>query len=56
VVVISAQCSIAHQGNKKGRLVTHGGEAKRVDVDTEGSNVLLFEFTSQVTLDKGGLR
>jgi hypothetical protein len=32
-----------------------GGESKRVDFDTESRNVLLFEFTSQVTLDEGGL-
>lgn len=34
---------------------THGGEAKGVNLDTEGGHVLLLEFTSQVTLDKGGL-
>jgi len=33
----------------------YGGESKRVDFDTESRNVLLFEFTSQVTLDEGGL-
>ena len=34
---------------------TYGGEAKRVNLDTEGSHVLLLEFTSQVALDEGGL-
>lgn len=34
---------------------TYGGEAKRVHLDTQGGHVLLLEFTSQVTLDKGGL-
>lgn len=33
----------------------YGSEAKRVDLDTEGGNVLLLEFTGQVTLDEGGL-
>ena len=33
----------------------YGGESKRVHFDTEGSDILLFEFTSQVTLDEGGL-
>ena len=37
------------------RRVTHGGETQGVDVDTEGGDVLFLEFTSQVTLDKGGL-
>lgn len=32
-----------------------GGEGQRVDLDTEGGDVLLFEFTSQVAFDKGGL-
>merc|ERR1712000_462205 len=32
-----------------------GGEAKRVNFDTQRGQVLLLEFTSQVTLDKGGL-
>lgn len=33
----------------------YGGESKRVDFDTESRDVLLLEFTSQVTLDEGGL-
>lgn len=36
-------------------LTEVGGEAKRVNLDTEGGHVLLLELTSQVTLDKGGL-
>jgi hypothetical protein len=35
--------------------MTYGGEAKRVDLDTQGGHVLLLEFTSQVALDEGGL-
>lgn len=35
--------------------LTYGGEAKRVNLDTEGGHVLLLELSSQVTLDKGGL-
>lgn len=35
--------------------ITHGREAERVNFDTESRDVLLFEFTSQVTLDEGGL-
>lgn len=36
--------------------MTDGGEAKRVDFDTEGGHILLLELASQVTLDEGGLR
>ena len=32
-----------------------GGERERVDLDTEGGHVLLFELSSQVALDEGGL-
>lgn len=34
---------------------TYGGEGERVDLDTESSDVLLLELSSQVTLDEGGL-
>lgn len=34
---------------------SYGGEGERVHLDTEGGNVLLLEFTSQVTLDESGL-
>jgi hypothetical protein len=34
---------------------TYGGEAKRVNLDTESGHVLLLELTSQVALDEGGL-
>lgn len=34
---------------------THRGETKGVNLDTEGGHVLLFKFTSQVSLDKGSL-
>jgi hypothetical protein len=37
------------------RLATYGRETEGVDLDTEGSKVLLLEFSSQVALDKGGL-
>jgi hypothetical protein len=33
----------------------YGRETERVDLDTESSDVLLLELTSQVTLDEGGL-
>jgi len=32
-----------------------GVESQWVNLDTEGGNVLLFEFTSQMSLDEGGL-
>jgi len=35
--------------------LTYRGEAKRVNLDTEGGHVLLLEFSRQVALDKGGL-
>lgn len=34
---------------------TYGGESERVDLNTESSDVLLLELSSQVTLDEGGL-
>lgn len=34
---------------------SYGGESERVHLDTKSGNVLLFEFTSQVTLDESGL-
>jgi hypothetical protein len=34
---------------------TYGGEAKRVNLDTEGGHVLLLELSGQMTLDEGGL-
>lgn len=40
---------------EKGDRKAYGGEAKRVNFDTERCNVLLLEFSSQVALDKGGL-
>ena len=53
-------CHTARQGGsrwKRGsrRGITYGGEGKRVNLDTEGGNVLLLELTSQVALDEGGL-
>ena len=35
---------------------TYRAEVERVDLDTEGGDVLLLELASQVTLDEGGLR
>lgn len=35
--------------------MTYGVEVKRVDLDTESGDVLLLEFTSQVTLNESGL-
>lgn len=36
-------------------LGAYGGEAKRVDFDSERSDVLLLEFSGQMALDEGGL-
>lgn len=36
-------------------LQTYGGEAERVDLDTECRNVLLLKLSSQMALDEGGL-
>lgn len=36
--------------------MTNGGEAERVDFDTEGGHILLLELAGQMTLDEGGLR
>ena len=36
--------------------ITYGSEGERVDLDTERRNILLLEFSCQVTLDKGRLR
>jgi hypothetical protein len=38
------------------RRGTYGVKVERVHLDTKGGNVLLLEFTSQVTLDESGLR
>ena len=35
--------------------MTYGGEGERVDLNTEGCDVLLLELSGQVTLDEGGL-
>jgi hypothetical protein len=35
--------------------ITYGGEAERVDLDTEGRNVLLLKLSGQMALDEGGL-
>jgi hypothetical protein len=45
--------SAPHRSTSGG--VTYGGEAKWVNLDSEGGHVLLLKFTSQVTLDEGGL-
>lgn len=34
---------------------TYGGEAERMNLDTQGGHVLLLKFTSQVALDESGL-
>jgi len=36
--------------------LTYGGEAERVDLDTERGHILLLELSRQVALDEGGLR
>lgn len=35
--------------------LTYGGEAERVNLDSEGGNVLLLEFAGKMALDKSGL-
>lgn len=35
--------------------LSYCGETQRVDIDTEGGNVLLLELASQMALDKRGL-
>lgn len=54
-VVLS--CCISNSAHRRvgGWPGTHGGEAQRVNLDTEGGHVLLLELASQVTLDEGGL-
>ena len=37
------------------RGIAYGVEVERVHLDTQGGDVLLLEFTSQVALDEGGL-
>jgi hypothetical protein len=37
-------------------MYTYGRETERVNLNTEGGDVLLLEFTSQMTLDEGGLQ
>ena len=36
-------------------LATYGCERKRMDLDTQSSDVLLFEFSRQMTLHEGRL-
>lgn len=38
-----------------GGIATYGSETKRVNFDTESGDIFLFELTSQMALDKGGL-
>lgn len=38
-----------------GGVIAYGVEVEGVHLDTEGGDVLLLEFTSQVALDEGGL-
>lgn len=35
--------------------LTYGGEAERVNLDSEGSNVLLLELAGKMALDESGL-
>jgi hypothetical protein len=44
----------ARHGMTGGRE-TYGGEAERVNFDTQSGNVLLLKLSGQVTLDKGSL-
>src|SRR5699024_2886402 len=52
--LLAADRCIARRGVSGGK--TYGREAKRVDLDTEGSHVLLLELTRHMALDEGGLR
>ena len=36
-------------------VCTYGGESERVDLNSQGGNVLLLELTGQMALDEGGL-
>jgi hypothetical protein len=36
-------------------MATYRGEAKRVNLNTKGCDILLLKFTGQMTLDEGGL-
>lgn len=36
-------------------IMTYRGETERVDLYTKCGNVFLFEFTSKMALDEGGL-
>jgi hypothetical protein len=52
-VLLSRQYVVA-----RGRIdrVTYGGEAERVDLDSERRNVLLLKLSGQMALDEGRLR
>lgn len=52
--VLRAVSALPSAGRSSER--TYGGEAEGMNLDTEGGHVLLFEFTRQVALDKGGLK
>jgi hypothetical protein len=42
-------------GGRSSESLTYCAETKRVNLDTEGSDVLLLEFSGQMALDEGGL-
>jgi hypothetical protein len=42
-------------GRRSSESSTYCAETKRVNLDTEGSDVLLLEFSGQMALDEGGL-
>jgi hypothetical protein len=52
-VLLSRQCIVARGRIDRG---TYGGETERVNLDTEGCNVLLLELSGQMALDEGRLR
>lgn len=55
VVLFGVLVIIAMSKRGSAGHMTYGVEVKRVDLDTESGDVLLLEFTSQVTLDESGL-
>lgn len=49
------QCFVSWMLPIFGQEETYCAKSQRMNLDTKSSNVLLFELTSQVTLDEGGL-
>lgn len=54
-VLIAGKCGL-EQTRYQALGDAYGGEAERVNLDTESGNVLLLKLASQVALDEGGLQ